>query len=180
MIRITIARKYSRALLEIGLKEGTHEALGQELEKIAQLLQAVKELRNILGSSVYPAPLRKGIFQKIAHSLRLSATMTDFVNLLIERDRMNHWPEICQSYRDLSDTMANRMRARLLTASPLSPELVTEVRRSLESSLGKEIVMTTQEDPTLIGGVVAKIGNLVYDGSIRSQLWRIKENLHKE
>ncbi len=180
MTRITIARKYSRALLEIGLKEGTHEALGQELEKIAQCLQAIKELRNILGSCVYPAPLRKGIFQRISRSMGLSPTMVDFVNLLIDRDRMNHFPEICQSYRDLTDERANRLRATLLTAQPLSSALAGEVRRNLESALGKEVVMTVQEDPALIGGVVAKIGNLLYDGSIKTQLSRIKENLYKE
>lgn len=180
MTRITIARKYSRALLEIGLKEGTHEALGQELEKMAQWLLAQKELRSVLGSSVYPAPIRKGIFQNLSRLLGLSAPMVDFVNLLIDRERMNYLPEICQSYRDLSDEMANRIRATLLTAKPLSPSLIGEIRKHLESAIGKELVMTVKEDPALIGGVAAKIGNLVYDGSIRTQLSRIKENLYKE
>jgi F-type H+-transporting ATPase subunit delta len=177
---ITLARKYSRALLEIGLKDGTHETLGQELERIAQLLLTQKELRNVLYSSVYPSSIRKGIFQNLSRSLRLSPVMVDFVNLLIDRERINHLPVIAQSYSDLSDELANRIRATLLTAKPLSPSRIGEIQNQLEASVRKKIILAVQEEPDLIGGVVAKIGNLIYDGSLKTQLSRMKENLYKE
>jgi len=154
--------------------------LGQELEEIAQLLLTQKELRNVLYSSIYPSPIRKGIFQSLSGPLRLSSVTVDFVNLLIDRERINHLPVIAQCYSDLSDELANRIRATLKTAKPLSSSRVREIQNQLEASVSKKIILAVQEEPALIGGVVAKIGNLIYDGSLKTQLSRMKENLYKE
>jgi F-type H+-transporting ATPase subunit delta len=68
----------------------------------------------------------------------------------------------------------------LFSAEKLSPTLASEMKRQLESYTGKEVILSTQEDPALIGGVVTKIGNMIYDGSLRTQLLKAKENLYKE
>ena len=180
MISLTIAKKYSRALFEIGQKEGNFEILGKELKSTAEFLTAQKELKGLLFSVVYPVAIRKAIFKATSQPLNLSKTMMDFVDLLIARERINHLPEIAKTYENLCNEVANRIRATLFTAKPLSANLLQDIKQQLASTTGKEIILAVEERPTLIGGVVAQIGNLVYDGSLKTQLLRMKENLYKE
>ena len=178
MISLSIARKYARALLAIGLKEGNYEALGKDLEKVAALLRENKELQSILMSAVYPVATRKGIAKRVCEPLALAKSTADFIALLIERERIDHFFEIGKSYESLSDVVGNRLRATLVTAMSLSPQLVGGNKSQLESSTQKEVILSVEEDPSLIGGVLTKIGNVIYDGSLRTQLLKIKENLY--
>jgi len=180
VISLTVARKYAKALLEIGLQEKNHEILGSDLERLAGLLQENKELRLVILSPFYPAPRRKAIARDVGESLGLSRATLDFLGLLIERDRVDHFPAIVKSYEGLSDEVSNRLRASLTSAQKLPAPLVGEIKAHLESSTGKEVILSSQENPSLIGGVITKIGNVVYDGSLKTQLLRAKENLYKE
>ena len=180
MISLTVARKYARALLEIGRREKNQELLGKDLEKLWGLLQENKELRMVLFSPFYPAPRRKAIARRVGESLSLARSTLDFINLLIERDRMDHFPAVVKSYEELCDAVSNRLRASLASQGKLPPQLVGEIQTQLESSTGKEVILSTLEDPSLIGGVVTKIGNIIYDGSLKTQLLKAKENLYKE
>ncbi len=180
MISLTIARKYAKALLEIGRREKNQELLGEDLDKVWGLLQENKELRMVLFSPFYPAPRRKAIARSIAESLGLSKSTLDFVNLVIERDRMDHFPAIVKSYEGLCDEVSNRLRASLASPEKLPSQLVSEIKTQLESTTGKEVILSTLEDPSLIGGVVTRIGNIIYDASLKTQLLKAKENLYKE
>jgi len=180
VISLTVARKYAKAFLEIGLQEKNHEILGRDLQKLAGLFQENKELRLVLFSPFYPAPRRKAIARGVGESLGLSRVTLDFLDLLIERDRVDHFPAIVKSYEGLSDEVSNRLRASLISALELPAPLVGEIKAQLESSTGKEVILSSQENPSLIGGVITKIGNIVYDGSLKTQLLKAKENLYKE
>lgn len=180
MISLTIARKYARAFLEIGRKEGHLEALGKELDNFNTLLGENKQLRAILFSPFYKPAQRKEIARQAGVALGLSKVTLDFVGLLIERNRMDHFPAIVQSYEGLCDEVSNRVRACLLSAEKLSSPLVMEMKKQLESTTGKEVLLSAKEEPSLIGGVVTRIGNIIYDGSLKTQLLKAKENLYKE
>ncbi len=180
MIHLTVARKYARALLEIGLKAGNFEILGQELGTLAELLERNRELKAILFSAVYPVATQKKIVRAVAEPLGLSPATLDFLALLIDRKRMDHFPEVAKAYEALCDEAANRVRAVLIAAWEISPELTKIIKGKLEYSTGKEVILTVQKDPSLMGGVVTKMGNVVYDGSLRTQLQKIRENLCKE
>jgi F-type H+-transporting ATPase subunit delta len=180
VISLIVARKYAKALLEIGLREKNHEILGKDVERLAGLFQENKELRLVLFSPFYPAPRRKAIADEVGKSLGVSKATLDFLNLLIDRGRMDHFPAIAKSYEGLSDEVSQRLRASLICAQKLSAPLVGEIKAQLESSTGKEVILSTQENPALIGGVITKIGNIIYDGSLKTQLLKVKENLYKE
>lgn len=180
MISLSIARKYARALMRIGLSEKKHEVLGKDLEKMAGVLREKKELRTILFSPFYRAPRRKAIARSVGEILGLNKTILDFIDLLIDRERMDHFPAILNSFEELSDEVSHRVRVEVVSASPLSPPLVTEMKNQLEATTGKQVILSTQEESSLIGGVVTKIGNTIYDGSLKTQLLKVKENLYKE
>ena len=113
-------------------------------------------------------------------SLGLSKVTLDLIGLLIERNRMDHFPAIVKSYEGLCDEASNRVRASLVSAARLSPPLVMEMKKELESTTGKEVLLSIKEEPSLIGGVVTRIGNIIYDGSLKTQLLKAKENFYKE
>ncbi len=180
MISLTVSRKYARAFLQIGQSEGKFEALGRELEQLQDLLRQNKELRSVLFSFVYPAPTRKKIAGAIAQAVGLSKTTMDFLNLLIDRERMDHFPEIVKSYQSLCDEVAKRVRATLVTPADLPPDRVEEVKKQLEARTGKEVILSLERDSSLIGGALTRIGNVIYDGSLKTQLFQVRENLYKE
>jgi F-type H+-transporting ATPase subunit delta len=180
VISLTVARKYARAFLEIGLQEGNYDALGKELEMLADLLKKNRELSTVLFSSIYPTAIRKGIAKAVVEPLGLSQSTVAFIDLLIDRERIDHFFEVAKSYENLCDAVANRARATLVTAGDISTELVGAIKGQLESSTGKEIILVVEKDRSLIGGVMAKIGNVFYDGSLRTQFSKVKENLYKE
>ncbi len=180
MISLTLAKKYARAFLEIGLQDKNHETLKQDLQRMTSLLNESKELKGALVSPAFPVHTRKGIARGIGQSLSLAKTTMDFIDLLIERDRMDHFPEILMAYENLCDEVAGRVRATLVTAMDLSPELVTSIKERLESSTGKEVVLSLEKDPSLIGGVLTRIGNVIYDGSLKIQLSKVRDNLYTE
>jgi F-type H+-transporting ATPase subunit delta len=177
---LTVARKYAQAFLEIGLQAGNYDILGKEMGTFADLLGKNRELRTVLFSAVCPAATRKSIIRAIAEPLALSPGTLNFVDLLIDRERMDYFIEVAKAYENLCDAVANRVRATIVTAGEISPELVKTIKGQLESSTGKEVILGVEEDRSLIGGVMAKIGYVVYDGTLRTQFQKIKENLYKE
>jgi len=180
MIGVTIAKKYAKALLEIGLQDRNYETLGQDLNKMAGLLRENKELQVVLRSAAIPKPTRKAIARKISEKLGLSPTTLNFIELLIEKKRINLFLEITKTYRDRCDEVAGRTRTTLVTPLELPSGLVQEIRGKIESLTGKEVILSLEKDPSLIGGFLTRIGNVVYDGSFKAQIAKLRDDLYKE
>lgn len=180
MISFTIAKRYARAFLEIGLQEKAVKVFGEELKSFAELLRANPKLRHILFSSIYASPIRKGIVQALSTSMHLSLRTKEFIELLIDRERMNHFFEILKAYENLGDEILNRQRVTVITPIDLPLGVVEAIKVQLEKKTGKEILLAVEKDQSLIGGVLVKIGNTIYDGSILKQMQKIKENLYRE
>ena len=180
MISLIIAKRYAKALLRIGLKDGNYKALGQDLNKMADLLRESKELRVALWSAAFPKSNRSAINRKIGERLGLAKMTIDFIELLIQKKRIDHFFMITKAYRDLCDEVAGRTRVTLATPMELPSGLVQEIKSLIESMTGKEAILSFEKDPSLIGGVLMKNGNVVYDGSLKAQIAELRDNLCKE
>jgi F-type H+-transporting ATPase subunit delta len=180
MPRLIIAKKYAKALLEIGLQDGNYEILGQDLNQMADLLRESKELRIALRSPAFPKSARKTIARRVGERLGFAGTTVKFLELLIHRKRMDHFFIIAKTYRDLGDEAAGRTRVTLATPLGLPFGLVEEIKNLMASITGKEVMLSSGKDPSLIGGVLIKNGNIVYDGSLKAQLAKLKHDLDKE
>ena len=93
---------------------------------------------------------------------------------------MHHFFMITDTYRVLCDEVAGRTRVTLVIPLELPSDLVQEIKSSIEFMTGKEVILSLEKDPSLIGGVLMKIGNVVYDGSLRAQIAKLKDILCKE
>jgi F-type H+-transporting ATPase subunit delta len=109
----------------------------------------------------------------------LSATVSSFLFLLLEKNRLNQLAFIIAGYRSFADELSGLLRGTLTSALPLQDAQVDEMRKSLEKNTGKRVLLQVEHDPSLIGGVVTKIGDKIFDGSIKTQLGRIQDILQK-
>jgi len=173
----SVARRYARALFGIGLDAGKFEALGDELGELATLWNESDELRQALENPVFKPTEKRAVLQTILPKIAPTPEVQRFVLLLLERRRIMLLPAIARAYRDLTDAHIGRVRAEVTSAQELSPATLDRVRRSLEQRTGKKVIIKSTVDPELIGGVVARVGDLVLDGSVRTQLEDLRTRL---
>jgi F-type H+-transporting ATPase subunit delta len=180
MIAGSVARRYAKALLELGIETQSQEAVGIEVEYLAHAFRASPELREAVMNPVFPVSERRATLEALGARLGLTRLVHNFVMLLLERGRIGALPDIQREYARLLDEHAGRIRARVLAPAPVPEELQQRLRAVLEQKLGKQVVLETRVDPSLIGGLVTEVGDLVYDGSIKYQMEALKEQLLSE
>jgi len=179
VINRKIARRYAKALLNIGEEDGNYETYLDQMEGIASLLEAQDRLREVLVNPAFDLPQRRAILSDLAHRLGLSPIISSVLQLLLNKNRLVYLPDIVAVYRDLVDEVIGRARVHLVTAYKLAPEKVEDLADALEKLVQKKVVLHVDQDPALIGGVVATIGDRVYDGSLKTQLANIRQRLAK-
>jgi F-type H+-transporting ATPase subunit delta len=176
----SLARRYAKALLEIGIAQQTYDALGKELDRAADTLRSSPELRVALENPVFSLEKRKLIMDELSRRLALSKPVRNFIMLLLDKGRIAALPDIARVHRTLIDEHAGRMRATITSARPLDPMLETRLKTALEKSSGKVVLIDKREDPAILGGLVTQLGDTVYDGSVRTQLQQLREELLSE
>jgi len=176
LISGSIARRYAKALLGIGVDTKTFERLGEELKQFAALIDN-KELSETLENPSYPLSKRKAIVQQLIAQIRPSKTMQSFILLLTDRNRLGALPGIDREYEKMVDLHAGRVRAGVTSAQQLSMTDVTRLKQALEQKTGMKVLLKQDTDPELIAGMVTQIGSIVYDGSIRTRLEQMRQTL---
>lgn len=179
MITNAIARRYAKALVQLASEEGAVEKCLAELTAFEGVLAANPDLRGILTSPAYRVEVKREIVRDLLARLSLAATPANFLLLLIDRNRLDYLSQIIASYGTFADELSGVVRPTLTSAIPLDAGQVEEIKQTLAKSTGKKVVLTVEVDPSLIGGVVTKIGDKVYDGSVKTQLARIEDILQK-
>lgn len=179
MKNLVIAKRYAKALFSLALEGGQVEQYCQELDGFARLLKEIPSMADAILNPLYPEAARKSVFAAVADKSGLTPIMRSFVGLLLEKGRVQHLSEIAEYYHTLMDEHANIARAKLSAASVLDDAAIQEIAKTLETMTGKKVVVEFKQDPDLIGGVVAQIGDLVLDGSVRRQLLNFKETLKR-
>ena len=179
MINRTIARRYAKALMNIGQDDGKYDTYGKELETFTSLLQGEEQLQEVLNNPAFGVPRRQAIIKEIGKKLHMNPITVNFLHLLVDKNRIRYLPDITALYRELADEAAGRARVHLTTAHELSKKKFKELTAGLQHLVGKQVIVEVETDASLIGGVVARIGGMVYDGSVKTQLERLKETLTK-
>jgi F-type H+-transporting ATPase subunit delta len=173
----SVSRRYARALFSIGVDRGNFEQLGKELDAVAELWTGSPELREAVANPVFKASEKRAVMETLLPRVAPTADVQKFVLLLLDRGRLPSVPHIARAYREMVDVHAGRVRAHITSAQPLGPAELNRIRDSLARRTGKHVVLEASVDPALIGGVVARVGDLVLDGSIRTQLGTLRDKL---
>jgi F-type H+-transporting ATPase subunit delta len=179
MKNLAIARRYAKALILIGKEDGNTETYREELAGISELVEREKTLEQAINNRLYNTEGRKKVLESIVEKVGLSRVMKSFLILLFDKGRFVYLSSINDFYQKLADEIKGISRASLVSATELSSETVEKIRATLSEKTGKDIILDVEEDPSLIGGIVTRIGDLVLDGSIKTQLLNMRESLKR-
>ena len=179
MKHLAVSRRYAKALILIGQEDGQAEQYNEELADVVGLFDTQDGFELALINPLYNKNDRKKVLQAVLAATDLSAIMKSFLVLLFDKGRIGFLREIASYYKDLADELKGVVKASVVSATELSSEAIEKIKEALSKKAGKTIVLNVEQDPSLIGGVVTKIGDLVLDGSVKTQLINMRETLKK-
>lgn len=179
MASSSAARRYARALFSLAKAERRGRETMEELDGLAAMFEMSPELRDALLTPLHPVKERRAVLRAVAEREGLSRLITNFYSFLIDQRRMVDFPGIREEFGRLVDEESGLMTAQVVSAKPLDDRRKDRLRRALSERTGYEVKLDISVDPDLIGGAMATVGDLVFDGSIRTQLEQLRANLTK-
>ena len=173
------AARYARALFDVVLKEGGDvEKVQADFQQFVDLFAQHPVLAATLGNPAIPASKKQAVAKAlIERAGTISPVVAKMILLLAERDRMMILPEIARSYRERVMDHQKIIRGQVTTAIALPPEKLRALEQGLQAATGRKVVLETKVDPSIIGGVITRLGSTVYDGSVTTQLQKMKQAL---
>lgn len=177
MNRTRIAKRYARALFDLASVADNVERIGSEVAVVGELLETDADLNTALLSPVLPRTSKAEILDALIDAAGADPLVANFLRVLLDAGRLPVLADIHGAYTALADEASGRVRGEAVTPMALEPADLEALRDALAESLGKEVFLDAREDPSILGGVIARVGNLVFDGSLRTQLIRMKETL---
>lgn len=171
----TAATRYAKALLDVAADAAP--AIEGDLSSFVAAMDANTELRQALLSPSVPASGKRGIVTAIAARLEMAPSAVRLLQLLAERDRLHLVHDLLTVYRERLLDRQKIVKAHIRSAAALPPDAVKAIESRLSGVTGKNVSVDTAVDPELIGGVVATVGSTVYDGSVRTQLDKLRKQL---
>jgi len=175
--QIILARRYAKALFAVGKDEGKLDEYNDALQGLNEIFASDIGLADSLTNPLYPMDVREKVMEGIVASMGVDKVMGNFLNLLVEKKRADVLPDIAEEFQIMVDEEKNVSHGTVVSAVELSKELQAKVQATLEKLTGKKVELTTSVDPSIIGGVIAKVGDLELDGSIRTQLAGLKDSI---
>lgn len=178
-----VAARYARAMVEVVTRPGapaTPDAVRAELRAFLEAYESSDELRNVLANPAVPAPRKRALVERLAQPLGLSRISRNFLFVLLDNRRVNLLDQILRSFDNMLDERLGVARADVTSAAEVSKESRELIEQSLRRLTGRQVRAQYAVDPSLLGGVVTRIGSTVYDGSVRERLRQIRERLAAE
>ncbi len=175
----TAAHRYAKALFGLAQEEHRHREVRAELENLGSLFEGSRELRDALLTPLHPASERKSALRAIAEGAGVSPLVQNFLGYLIDQRRLVDFAGIVSAYGEFADEAEGLLTAQVIAASPLDDRRKDRLRRALSERTGQEVRLEIEIDPNLIGGAVAKVGDTLIDGSLRTQLHQLRTGLVK-
>ncbi len=172
------ASRYARALFDVLVKEGKDvEKVQAELQQFAELF-AGPQLAQILGNPGIPASKKKALATALIYRAgEISPPVAKLILVLAEKDRLTLLAGIARSYGERVMDHLKIVRGDVTTAVPLAPEKLRLLEAGLAKATGRKVILESRVDPSIIGGVVTRLGSTVYDGSVTTQLQKMKQSL---
>ncbi|MGM0558572.1 MAG: ATP synthase F1 subunit delta [Myxococcota bacterium] len=175
-----VAKRYAHALLELGTERSNTDALREQLDGLAELYADSKVFRTSMLNPSVQLEERRNTVRAIAEKLELDDIVKNFCLLLLDNDRFGVLPHIAEVFGKMVDDRSGNIRATITSASELDDEQVDQIKKALSAVTGKNVFVEKAVDESLLGGVVARVGGRVYDGSVRSQLESLRESILRE
>lgn len=171
----SLARRYAKAVIELG----STDKIGADLRAIAKAMVDSAELQTALTNPAIRRADRRKVLDAVLQRLAAHGLTKNLVYLLLDGERLSTLPAISRELDAMIEAKGGRITAEVTSAKPLDAAQLTQITAALEKLSGKKVDITKKEDANLLGGVVAKVGDRVYDGSLRTQLRNLRDELTK-
>lgn len=176
-MRGPVAKRYARALLEIGVEKSNFALLQKQVRELANLYAGSAPLRAIVTNPSVRTDERRAVIEQIAARAAFNPLVRNFALLLLDNDRFDHIGAIADALDMLVDEHAGNVRAEVTTAAPLKDSQVASIKGALAKLTGKNVLLDTAVDPEILGGAITRVGSTLYDGSVRTQLDTIRASI---
>lgn len=178
MKNFEVASRYAKAVYSLALEEKQEEKVLSEINALSEVLSD-KELRAHLNSPLMTDEEKKAIVNRLLDSADFSQTTKSFLNLLADKSRLSNLPEIATLLQKYLDDANGVVRGEVVSATDLSQDDREGIETKVSSLLDKKLLLEYKKDPSVLGGVVVKVGDYTIDYSVNRQLERIKESLNE-
>ncbi|HSK01826.1 MAG TPA: ATP synthase F1 subunit delta [Kofleriaceae bacterium] len=179
MVTGSLARRYARAIIELGTEQQNLDRMGAELRALAGAMKTSAELVSSLTNPAIRRADRRKVIDALLQRVGASPHVKNLVYILLDGERLASLPAISREVDAMTEARSGRISAEVVSARPLEAGELGQITAALEQLSGKQVSVTRREDPSLLGGVVAKLGDTVYDGSLRTQLRNLRDELIK-
>lgn len=166
----TIARRYAIALADVVIERGEASAVQDELLQWGEMISSNPLLKEALGNPTVPYDNKRKVLQELIQRTRVRETTANFLQVLLRNQRLSELNEVNKWFGLILDDRSGVVAAEVTTARPVAQDAAEALRQKLASITGRKVRLNFNTDADLIGGMVARIGSTVYDGSIRNQL----------
>ena len=173
----TAATRYAKALLDVAPSDAAAAAIDRDLAALVEAMHISRELQQALTSPQVRSAGKRKIVAALGERLGATPESRRAFDLLAERDRLGMLEEVLAVYRERLLDRQRIQRAEVRTAAPLSPEVTQALEARLSQVTGTTVKVETIVDPSLIGGVMATVGSTVYDGTVKTQLEKLRKQL---
>jgi F-type H+-transporting ATPase subunit delta len=178
MVNVSIARRYARALLEVAAETAQLDTVSSQLTSLVQAMEGSAELADVMANPAYSRQQRQRVVESISALIGgVEPALASALRLLVDRNRLVYLPDIARLFRDMVDVRSGRVRGRVVSATPLAPEVLAGLGQQLERITQRNVVLETRVEPGVLGGVAAQVGPYLYDGTLRSQLDEMRRQL---
>jgi len=171
------AKRYAKALLDVAIKEADPVKVEEDLAAFGDLFARHDDLRRSLTNPVVPVQAKRAVIDQLVARVQPSSPVAKLMHLLADRDRLELLPDLLAAYRERLMEHQKVVRAEVVSAVPIPQDRAAALRQKLAALTGRDVKLSTRVDPSILGGLVARVGTVVYDGSIATQLSKVKERL---
>jgi F-type H+-transporting ATPase subunit delta len=175
-----IAKRYARAFFEIAQEEKQFEKYYNELQNFSGVVENNKSLKEFLANPIFDQKDKRDVVDAVLQKIAMTGITASFLRLLADKRRIGILADIVACYRELMDKALKKQRVQVKTAFPLTAELSERLKTGLAGLTGKEVEVTIEQDASLLAGIVVRVGDTLYDGSIKTQLNNIRNLLGEE
>jgi F-type H+-transporting ATPase subunit delta len=175
-----VAERYAAALADVAVERKNSETVKRNLAAFVEAFSSIADLRNALESPALNAEVKRKVIAEVAGKMGLDEAVRNFIYLVVDHRRTEILPEIEQAFLSELNERLGIVDAEVTSAHELNNDEKRQLRTVLEQRTGKKVEARFQIDGALLGGAVVRLGSTIYDGSVRDQLKRLREQLETE
>ena len=173
----TVARRYAAALADVAIERREEREVQNELEQWSSMIEANPQLKEVLANPTVAYDQKRTVIEELISRTRVRETTASFIRVLLKNQRLSQLREVVVRFDQVLDERGGVVAANVTTARPIPEDLKNTLHETLAATTGQKVRLSFTTDEAIIGGMVARIGSTIFDGSVQSHLERLSEGL---